>query len=248
MSPVSQQAPGGVEALLPLRSSSGGSAGSFLIATDDGRRYWCKSINNAQSPRVPVTEQIVARLGRLIEAPVCEPELVLLDGIVGFEFRPGRFVEPGWAHGSLAVDPALEVRDLRDRADDDNRRRHAGLFALHDWLAGDDAQWLYDTAADNAYFSHDHGFYLTGPDWTELSLAQHVSEDFSLSLDTAGLDPDELSRLADRLADLSKAKIENQISLLPSTWPVGEGELQAVADFADTRRESVAARLRGHLP
>lgn len=238
----------GIAAVLPLRASTGGSAGSFLLAADDGRRYWCKTLNNLQSPRVPITEQIVARLGRLIEAPVCEPELVLLDGVEGFEFRPGHRVEPGWAHGSLAVDPALEVRELRDRSDDDNRRRHAGLFALHDWLAGDDAQWLYDTAADNAYFSHDHGFYLTGPDWTEISLGQQIGADFSLTVDPAGLDPGELTRLAERLEALNKDEIEAEISSLPAGWPVGEGELQAVADFADARRGSVAQRLRRHLP
>lgn len=66
---------------------------------------------------------------------VCEPALVNLGGLVGYEFRPGRFVEPGWAHGSTAVDPALETRALEDRLADDNRRRHASFFAVHDWLA-----------------------------------------------------------------------------------------------------------------
>lgn len=249
MSPVSRpQETKGVAAVLPLRASTGGSAGSFLVAADDGFRYWCKALNNLQSPRVPITEQIVARLGRLIGTPVCRPELILLDGVEGFEFRPGHHVEPGWAHGSLAVDPALEVRELRDRTDDDNRRRHAGLFALHDWLAGSDAQWLYDTASDNAYFSHDHGFYLTGPDWTELSLARQIGADFSLGLDATGLDRDELASLADRLEALSKSQIETEISQLPAGWPVGEGELQAVADFAEARRKSVAQRLRRLVP
>lgn len=249
MTPVNRlQASEGVAAVLPLRASTGGSAGSFLVAADDGRRYWCKTLNNLQSARVPITEQIVARLGSLIGAPVCEPRLVLVDGIEGFEFRPGRRVEPGWAHGSLAVDPALEIRELRNRTDDDNRRRHAGLFALHDWLAGSDAQWLYDTGADNAYFSHDHGFYLTGPDWTEMSLAQQTATDCSLGFDTTGLDRNELGRLADQLERLSKAQIEGEISRLPAAWPVGEGELQAVADFAEARRKSVAERLRRLVP
>jgi hypothetical protein len=201
---VRSKEPEGVAAVLPLRPSTGGSAGSFLLAADDGNRYWCKTLNNLQSQRVPITEQLVARLGGLIGAPVCEPKLVLLDGVEGYEFRSGHKVEPGWAHGSLAVDPALEVRDLADRTDDDNRRRHAGVFALHDWLAGSDAQWLYDTGADNAYYSHDHGFYLTGPDWTEITLARDQAADFSLGLDSTGLDGGELERLAERLEGLGK--------------------------------------------
>lgn len=249
MSPVEQSNnPEGVGAILPLQASSAGSAGSFLVAADDGNRYWCKPLNNRQSPRVPATEQIVGRLGALIDAPVCQVQLVSLDGIVGFEFTSGRSVEAGWAHGSLAVDPALEIRDLANRSEDDNRRRHAGIFALHDWLAGSDVQWLYATNEDNAYYSHDHGFYLNGPNWTDLSLANAAQSDFGLSMDTAGLDPAELNRLADRLDALTAEEIETAISMIPSTWPVGEGELQAVADFAHARRAAVAARLRGLVP
>lgn len=238
----------GVSAILPIKSCIGGFSGSFLVAADDGLRYWCKALNNRQSPRVPVTEQIVARLGRLIGAPVCEPQLVRLDGVAGFEFVSGRTVEPGWAHGSLALDPALEIRGLENRSDDENRIRHAGIFALHDWLAGSDPQWLYATAEDNAYYSHDHGFYLTGPDWTDLTLEQNADTEFPLPMDQNGLDADELGRLADRLEALSKASIEAEISCLPANWPVGEGELQAVADFADRRKIPVAGRLRGLVP
>jgi hypothetical protein len=246
MSPVQRTGdPAGVSAVLPIKSCIGGFSGSFLIAADDGRRYWCKALNNRQSPRVPITEQIVGRLGRLIGAPVCEPQLVLLDGVAGFEFVSGRIAEPKWAHGSLALDPALEIRILENRSDDENRRRHAGIFALHDWLAGSDPQWLYATAEDNAFYSHDHGFYLTGPDWTDLSLAQSADVEFSLPMDREGLDAGELVRLADRLEALSKASIEAEISRLPANWPVGEGELQAVADFADHRKVAVAGRLRG---
>jgi len=158
----------GVSAVMPLRESTAGGSGSFLVLADDGRRYWCKSLNNFQGQRVPITEQIVGRLATLIRAPACEVELVRVDAIAGWEFRPGtaRVGEPGWAHGSVAVDPAIETRALEHRIDDDNRRRHAGIYALCDWLAGSDVQWLYGVEEDNAYYSHDHGYYLTGPDWT----------------------------------------------------------------------------------
>jgi hypothetical protein len=96
-----EDVPISVSAVMPLRPSSVGGAGSFLVVADDGRRYWCKSLNNFQSPRVPITEQLVGRLGALIGAPVCEVALVLLDDVVGWEIRPGsgRVVEPGWATG-----------------------------------------------------------------------------------------------------------------------------------------------------
>src|SRR5206468_3400203 len=97
----------GVSAVMPLRESTAGGSGSFLVLADDGRRYWCKSLNNFQGPRIPVTEQIVGRLAGLIGAPACGVVLVKLDALAGWEFRPGagRVVEPGWAHGSGPLIP-----------------------------------------------------------------------------------------------------------------------------------------------
>ena len=232
---------------MPLRPSSVGGSGSFLVLADDQRRYWCKSLNNFQAPQISITEQIVGRLAALIGAPSCEVALVGLDDIAGWEFRPGsgRLVEAGWAHGSLAVDPAIETRSLDHRTDDDNRRRHCGIYALCDWLAGSDVQWLYGVTEDNAYYSHDHGYYLTGgPTWTEASLAAARDVPFTLSIPPDHLDHEELARLADTLEGLTREGIEAELSKLPYDWPVTDAELDALADFADHRRGPVASRLR----
>ena len=236
----------GVTAVMPLRQSPAGGSGSFLILADDQRRYWCKSLNNFQGERVAVTEQIVGRLATLIGAPACEVALVGLDQIVGWEIRPGtgRLVEPGWAHGSAAVDPAIETRSLDHRVDDDNRRRHCGIYAMCDWLAGTDVQWLYGVDADNAYYSHDHGHYLTRPAWTEASLAGGRDVPYALSIPPDHLDRAELTRLADALDALTRQDIETELSKLPGDWPVTDAELDAVAAFVDHRRGSAAARLR----
>lgn len=231
---------------MALRASTAGGSGSFLVLADDQRRYWCKSLNNFQGPRIPITEQIVGRLAVLIGAPACDVALVELDAIVGWEFRSatGRLVESGWAHGSVAVDPAIETRSLDHRTDDDNRRRHCGIYAMCDWLAGSDVQWLYGVDEDNAYYSHDHGYYLTGSDWTEASLAGGRDTPYTLSIPPDQLDAAELTRLADALDALNRQDIEGELSKLPVDWPVADSELDAVAEFADHRREPVAARLR----
>lgn len=236
----------GVAATMPLRASTAGGSGSFLVLADDGQRYWCKTLNNFQSTRVPITEQVVGRLASLVGAPACEVALVRVDAIAGWEFRPGsgRLVEAGWAHGSVAVDPAMETRMLEHRSDDDNRRRHCGIYALCDWLAGADIQWLYGVAEDNAYYSHDHGFYLTGPDWTETSLGVSREAPLPLSVPSAQLDHDEIIRLADVLEELERTAIDAELSRLPPGWPVTDHELDVLGEFVDHRRGSVAARLR----
>jgi hypothetical protein len=240
----------GVSAVMPLRPSSAGGSGSFLLLADDGCRYWCKSVNNFQGGRIPITEQIVSRLANLIGAPACDARLVDVTPIAGWEFRPGtgRLIEPGWAHGSTAVEPVIETRSLDHRGDDDNARRQAGIYALCDWLAGGDVQWLYCLAEENAYYSHDHGFYLTGPAWTTASLTAARDTPFPLSAPADRLDHDELERLAGALERLPREDIDVELSKLPTDWPVTDGELDAVADFAYGRRDAVAARLRAALP
>jgi hypothetical protein len=238
--------PTGVIATAPLSQSTQGSSGSFLVLADDGRRYWCKSLNNFQDPRVPVNEQIVAKLGQLIGAPVCEPQLVrITEPLVGWEIRPntGRLLERGWAHGSLAVEPAVETHSLDRRSDDDNVRRHAGIFALFDWVGGSDPQWLM-VGSNAMYFSHDHGHYFPGgPSWTAASL-QGASGAFQPGGATTGLERAELERLVDRLEAVSQEEVEACVSNLPADWPVGTDELEALVEFVYGRTGAVAQRLR----
>jgi hypothetical protein len=113
-----------------------------------------------------------------------------------------------------------------------------------DWLAGSDLQWLYGVDEDNAYYSHDHGYYLTGPDWTPATLAAGRDTPYVLSIPPDHLDAHELGRLADALDGLSRHDIEGELCKLPADWPVTDDELDAVADFVDYRRGPVAARLR----
>ena len=232
---------------MALRESTDGGSGAFMVLGDDGQRYWCKSLNNFQSELVPVTEQIVARLGALIGAPVCASALISLDDLAGWEIRPGtgRLVEPGIAHGSVAIEPVIETRELKYRTDDDNGRRHCGLYALCDWLYGGDFQWLRATAEENAYYSHDHGLFLTGWSWTPESLASRQNESVPLTMEAEHLDPGELRRLADALESLERVTIEEAISGLPRSWPVSDEALEAVVDFADARKVAAAARIRG---
>lgn len=219
------------------------------MRADDGRRYWCKSLNNFQSPRVPINEQLVARLGTLINAPVCTPQLVQLDAIAGWEIRPGtnRLVEAGWAHGCLAVESAVETRTLDRRAEDDNRVRHAGIQAIYDWMCGNDPQWLMASADANSFHSHDHGHYFAGPDWTSTTLGTMLTTEYTVP-DTSNLDPMELARLADALDGLQREDIEEQVAKLPASWPIDDAELESFVDLADARRAPVAERMRALIP
>lgn len=239
----------GVIAVMPLRTIPHGVSASFLVQGEDGADYWCKVTNNPASPRIPANEQIVARLGRMIGVAVPAPALVRLDGIAGWEFRRSHFVEAGWAHGCAAVPGAIETRVLGHRTDDHNRVRHAGFFALMDWLAGGDPQWLYSALAENAYYSHDHGhFFPGGPDWTPTQLEMTGTSERGLGMPATGLDGDEVTRLADAIEAVTKDEIDGVMSKIPAEWPVEDDDLAALSAFLDARRVPVAVRLRALLP
>lgn len=239
----------GVAATLPLRAAGHGASASFLVRADDGRDYWCKAVNNPSSTRIPTNEQVVGRLATIIGVAV--PELMLVDitGIAGWEFSPGRTVEPGWAHGSTPVEACVETRDLQHRTDNDNRVRHVGFYALMDWFAGGDQQWLYSGIEQNAYYSHDHGHYFPGgPNWTPAALQATSTSAVSLGVPAADLDDAEVARVADAIERVSRGEIDAELSKIPADWPVDDAQLEALAAFIEAREGPAAARLRALVP
>lgn len=237
-----------MEAILESQSDSRGGSLPFKALASDGNVYWIKMVDNRQSARVPVTEQIISGAGRLIGAPVCEVNLITIpvdfDGDV---LDNGTMVRSGIAHGSLDLPNSSFDKwyEPQHRLRDDNRRRHAGYFALYDWCWGDDMQWLYDLTDDWKTYSHDHGHFLPGsPSWSIGSLLKAVDVPHSVGTDGSDLDDNELERLAVRLDSDVRTDLISVLERIPSQWSVSREELQAIGWFLEYRSVAVAARLR----
>lgn len=231
---------------VPIKPSPQGGSGTFLAADLEGTQWWIKPLNNNQGPRVTVTEAIVAMAGHLIGAPVCETRIVYLPAdIAGWEFRPGSYIEAGYAHASRGVADAVEHRTLQYRDRDDNARRHVGLFALYDWCWGGDDQWLYSEAADRETYSHDHGWYLpeTGPTWSSDTLRARVDEAHRPAWSAGGLDETAVAGVCTELRSLTKDAIRDALREIPASWPVDDEELEYAGWFLESRAGQVADRL-----
>jgi len=195
---------------------------------------------------VVINEFIVGSLGKLLRAPVCEVAVVrITDDQVGWEFRPGHQLEPGFACGSLDVPDVHEDRAFAHRERDDNQRRHVGVMALYDWCCGNDPQWLYQTTADERLFSHDHGHYFPGgPPWNEANLQGHANAANPLPHAAQGLDSDEIDQMATRISQVDGEVIVGVLASVPRSWPISDGVLAALGHFLEGRTNDVAARLR----
>jgi len=151
----------------------------------------------------------------------------------------------GFASASTGVRNAIEDRQLAHRIRDDNRQRHAGIYALYDWCWGGDDQWLYGQDEDRRVYSHDHGhFFPRGPGWTEQSLLAEVDRPHPRPDDVSGLDTVEVERLASALDSVSRASLIEILSAVPDSWPITNAELEALGYFLEYRCQPVAARLR----
>jgi hypothetical protein len=146
----------------------------------------------------------------------------------------------------MEIPDAVEERAMAHRDEDDNARRAAGVFALHDWCWGGDGQWLYCASDEYKLFSHDHGWYLPpeGPSWTEAELVSSVDSPHELPLDHAGLDVDTLESTAGALESVTREDLQRILGAVPAEWGIPVDDLEAVGFFLERRAPAVAGRIR----
>lgn len=233
----------------PLKRAKSSGAGAFLGIASDSRRYWLKVPGNPQGNQVLANEVIAEELGRRLGAPVRERQLVRVSSDIanGWKDFPVRNItESLIAHASLSVESAIDDDALRYTKRGDNPRRQARLLGLWDLCLGDDEQWLYDTSSAFAIWSYDHGFWFTTGqgDWDSAILERLVDLDGSWSGPPRGLDPGELLRMADELAQLEPKDFLSVVSAVPVEWGVADRDLEGMAWFLHRRREAVGTRLR----
>ncbi|MEU8232800.1 HipA family kinase [Actinoplanes sp. NPDC048967] len=243
-----REPPDAVGIRLVLRPSEHGLAGSFLALGMDGRRWWVKPPHQGDPDRGLVTEFVVGRVGALIGAPTCENSVVEIpDVFTGWEFARGKTLKAGFGHGTVEVEAAIEERpNLKYRNDDDNRVRHAGIFALHDLCWGSDQQWLHSTTNQNSIYSHDHGFFLppSGWGWDVDALRAYVDRPRPLMQSAEGLAQSDLWSVADEIDKVDKAALLGILRRVPQAWPVSDSQLETLGWFLERRAGAVASRLR----
>ena len=227
-------------------ATNGGSRAFPCVATDSNR-YWVKVLNNGQDRRVPLNELVVSGFGGLIGAPVTIVRAITVPSdLDGCQVPNGPVLQAGIASASLDLRDSTQIGALDQRSRDDNRRRHAGCFAIFDLCYGSsDLQWLRVETDDGSTHSHDHGHYFPqGPPWTAAGLLAAIDEPHPLPQPTDDLDPHELVRLAESLESITPPSILRIVHSIPASWDIPTEDLAALGFFVFRRTRPVAARLR----
>lgn len=137
----------------------------------DGNNYVVKG---QQVGRMAFNDQVSARLGRAIGAPV--PDEVALVQVPAelIAANPGEMahITPGIGHGTKMIENTSERLAIERNNEPYNRPRFALLCIFFGWLGGSDTQYIYSTEDPYLVYSVDHGhFFHGGPNWNVTSLA-----------------------------------------------------------------------------
>lgn len=231
-----------------LEAWHSGVSGAFKGVGSDNKVWWVKPPGQPNLGKALVTEYVVGAVGRLISAPTCNTSIISIPStFAGWHYRGNDVLIEGYGHATEHVEDAIEERQqLKYRSDDDNHRRHAGVFALHDWCYGSDQQWLHSTTNNMTIYSHDHGWYLppTGPNWTSQDLIAAADTPNPLSQDSAGVDPGAFATAAEALESIARTDLVDMLTQVPTDWPVTDEELETLGWFLEYRAPIVAERIK----
>lgn len=209
-----------------------------LVECDDGNKYVVKG---QQAGRQVVNDQIVARLGLAIDAPIGEPRIVDVTELAVIEKNLSHIV-PGTAHGTRFIPGCFDDRTLIATSEPDNRSRLARLSVLYGWVTANDWQFLYRKDPPRLIYSVDHGhFFPGGPDWNETQLLTTSHAELDPCFEDCYLTQEEVGDALRALEAITEEKIIQAVSSPPDEWGLTIGERVTLVEYLTRRRKELLA-------
>jgi hypothetical protein len=212
------------------------------LMCDDGQTYVVKALqnNNPLMGRVMVTEQVVARIGLLIGAPVSGVALVDVPAALISTQPEMQHLNHGVAHGSKFMAEVTEQMGL-EPAHPLNRDRFARLAVLYGWVSASDLQFVYNKVEPRLVHSVDHGHFLVGgPNWTLTSLAQPSIAQLDATVTNAcSLTSEEKDNAVRYLFNIDNHAVAEIVSIPPVEWGFADDERVAFLDYLLRRRDQI---------
>lgn len=212
-----------------------------ILQCDDDKDYVVKGQN---AGRQIVNEQIVARLGLLLGAPIPETKIVEIpDELIQDEKNLSHIIT-GTAHGSLYLRDTYFAKDLIATSEEVNRPRLALLAVLYGWVGGAyDQQYLFTNQPPRTIYSIDHGhFFPNSPNWTANDLAIAQDAELDPVLVSACYFTDlEIKKALEVLANINEAAIVDAVAYPPTEWGITIDERTMMLQYLIKRQSQILA-------
>ena len=211
----------------------------------DGGRYVLKALcSDRDIARANYNDQVVARLGRHLQAPVGDVTLVRLDATLIAANPNISYMLPGQAHATKRIMGATERIDAISFINlPENKRRFAALSVLFGWMGvSGDRQFIYDGSPPNLIYSVDHGhFFPSGPDWSIASLQADSSPAVPAAdlLQASGYASHDLESILMLLKSVSERDIAMAVMAAPMEWGIPIIDRVALARHLWIRRTAL---------
>lgn len=218
------------------------------VRCDDGETYVAKSIQpgNAGMKTGVTAEQVVARLGRMIGAPV--PEVVYVD--VPQEMIDNQpemaHMAPGLAHGLKMIPNCSEREGIDAVTSERNKKAYGRLAVLYGWCHAGDHQLVKTLDADADVYSVDHGhFFPGGPAWNAASLAGAPGPAVPDPQFAAHADADAQAEALTHAGNADDDTLAKVVGSSRPEWGVPIEDLVALAKFVSARRDTLVPQPQG---
>lgn len=210
----------------------------FLLECDDGLDYVVKAFG--YGGRQLINDQLVARLGILLEAPVGKPQLINIVAEL-IEIEPYlRGVAPGIAHGCQWIPDCRDEWTLIATSEPENRLRLVLLATLYGWTIANDHQFLFNKYPPRLIHSVDHGhFFPNPPNWSVNDLANVSQAELDAFFADCNFMPEELGQAGNRLRAITIDDIIATVAVVPEDWGFTMEEQLAMVGFLVKRQQEI---------
>lgn len=214
------------------------------LECEDGQIYVVKGQHAGRSI---FNDQVIARLGTQISAPVGNPALVMIPRELQEAEEKLVDITPGVAHGTLLIPDTSDRQWLTHTEKPYNRQRFSQLAILYGWLFANDQQLVYSNHEPYLVYSVDHGhFFPGGPDWTLASIAGGAPvQPYPEICNACNLSENEIKSAVDLLSQISDEAIIQAVAIPPDDWKVSIDERTALVEFIISRRDAMLAQFAG---
>ena len=217
-------------------------ASPILVQCVDGQRYVVKG---RQSGRQIINDQVVARLGSLLSAPVGIPHLVEISAkLIEMNSKNLADFSPGLAHGTLWIPGCVDDYELLGTGEAENRSRYAVLAILYSWVMDHDRQFLFRKTPPRLVHSVDHGhFFAGGPDWTIESLREDFEPRLADGFENCFFKAADFREMGTALGQVSKDNIFSVVGSLPGEWSITMDERKVLVEYLLVRQQRLLSML-----